>query len=191
MLRISLWQGPYCFYFTQQAYDAAVRAYLSKGGDVDARHEHAERGITMLMCACTRGFLQTTDHLIGGGAGLDLQAGSGRFTALMYATRAGHHVVVKRLLEAGAAVDVQDSLGRTALLQSRGPDSMKLGADVYYMCVPPTAGVNRCIDAIREHMGLPAITVEEREHRVLEPGDVVGVRGSAVPAGDEGASHDA
>ena len=168
------------------AYHAAVERYLSKGGDVDARHEHAERGMTMLMCACTRGFLPTIDHLIARGANHDMQAGSGRFTALMYATRGGRHAVVKRLLEAGAAVDVVDSLGRTAILQSRGPESMKLGSDVYHMCVPPTADVNRCVDLIRERMGLPALAVEEREHRVREPGDMVGVRSSASASDDKG-----
>ena len=90
--------------------------------------------------------------------------------------------MVRKLLEAGASVDVEDSLGRTALLQSRGPDSMKLGADVYCMCVPPTAGVNRCVDLLRDHMGLPALAVEEREHRVEQPGDVVGVQGGASTA---------
>jgi hypothetical protein len=168
----------------EDAYDSSVRKYLLKGGDIDARHEHAERGLTMLMCSSTRGFLKTVDHLIVSGASLNLHAGSGKFTALMYATRSGHDAVVKKLLQAGAAVDIKDSLGRTALLQSRGPDSMQLGSDVYCMCVPPTAGVNRCVDLLRERMGLPALAVEEREHRVQQPGDIVGVRGGAVAVDD-------
>ena len=174
-------------------YANAVSKYLANGGDINARHEHEQRGLTMLMHASSHGFIDVVNLLITRGASLDLQAGSNQYTALMYAMRAGQHAVVSELLRAGAATRVKDALGRTALLQCRSPESMALGDGIYYMCVPSTENVRRCVDILRRHIGLPALSDEEREHRVEQnaatavgdsPKGEVGVSRTIGPCGE-------
>lgn len=149
------------------AFEEAVVRWIERGGNVDARYEHETRGMTMLMHAAARGLVGAAEALIRGGASLDLNSGSQQFTALMYAVRNGQHKVMPVLLKAGASCTVVDKLGRTALLQVRGPDSMALSDGIYYQCVPPTEAVNLCINLLREHMGLAELAPEDREHRVM------------------------
>ena len=176
------------------AYANAIIKFLDKGGNVDARHEHADRGLTMLMYASSKGLPDVVNLLVDRKASLDLQAGSNQYTALMYATRAGRHAVVSLLLRAGAATDIVDALGRTAMLQCRGPDTLALGDSIYYMCVPPTDDVNRCVDLLRGHMGLSALAPEERERRVDTPsvsilgGDTADCLGTAPSDGETASS---
>ena len=135
------------------AYERAVERWLDRGGHIDARYGHAEKGLTMLMHASSHGLLSVVELLLERGASLDLQSGSAQFTALMYAVRNGRYAVVQVLLEAGASYGMRDSFGRSASQQHRCQETLDMGGDVYLQCVPPNEGVNVAINLLKEHIG--------------------------------------
>ena len=107
----------------------AVKAFLKKGTDVDARDV---AGRTPLMYMLSD--LESVRYLVGAGADVNARDELGE-TPLMKAAWVGKRDVVKFLAESGADLDAQSENGETALMRAvRNPDVVKClverGADV-------------------------------------------------------------
>ena len=107
----------------------AVKAFLQKGTDVDARDAV---GRTPLMYMLSD--LESVRYLVGAGADVNARDDLGE-TPLMKAAWVGKRDVVKFLAENGADLNAQSENGETALMRAvRNPDVVKClverGADV-------------------------------------------------------------
>jgi len=102
----------------------AVQAYLSAGGDVNARDP---QGRTLLMNAAADGSLELVRLLLGSGAEIASKDPAG-WTALHFAAQEFRPEVSQALLDKGGEVDAQDSFGNTPLwratFNSRGRGEM-------------------------------------------------------------------
>ena len=85
----------------------AVKAALKSGADIDAKEE-AALGATCMMTAGANNYTDVVLYLISEGANIDL-TGNTKRTTLMWATRWGHHDIVRILLAAGANTKTQDT----------------------------------------------------------------------------------
>jgi ankyrin repeat protein len=79
------------------------------------RWDFLRRSFNALMAAAEENQLEVIRYLVGRGARLNLQSGSG-WTPLMYAADRGHDEIVTFLLESGADATVCGKDGRTALI---------------------------------------------------------------------------
>jgi hypothetical protein len=86
---------------------AAVKAALAAGADMNAKQSEA-LGATCMMTAGANNYTDILLHLIAEGADLDLTGNTKRST-LMWATRWGHHDIVRLLLGAGADTTIRDT----------------------------------------------------------------------------------
>lgn len=99
--------------------EAAVEAWLDRGGHVDARLVEEPYGV-LLLCAASSGGgrLPMVELLVRRGASINLQNSIG-WTALMGAAFEGSVAVVRHLLQSGANPNMENKNGNTALSISR------------------------------------------------------------------------
>jgi len=95
----------------------AIAIWLDGSGYIDALWDAPDgsaRGGTMLMVACSQGYMELVELLLARGANIDHQDANG-VTALMCAVCYSHEAIVRLLLRIGASADLHDVNGCTAV----------------------------------------------------------------------------
>jgi len=126
-----------------QGDEAAVRAWLDSGGQIDSCHD----GVTLLTAAAGGGHEQLVATLLECGADMDRQENRGQTTALMAAALGNQHLVASRLLRAGANLNLRCAEGKTALQ--------------YAMERRTTEYHTECVEVFRDH--LITVTADQQE----------------------------
>ncbi len=91
---------------------ATVRAYINKGGNVNALNPY---GGTAIMFAARAGHTEIAKLLIEAKANLNIQGKYAGTTALMWASQYDNIEIVNLLIEAKANVNLKNHSGQTAL----------------------------------------------------------------------------
>ena len=138
---------------------ATIRMLLDKGA-MASQHDMA--GMTPLMNTAMNGNLKAAEWLLALGADVNAVSapevnqrvkngavGTGSLTALLLASAAGGHELVKTLLDRGAKIDVQDVRGMTPVMMAVATDH----ADVRTVRLLVERGANL---RVRDHEGMTA-----------------------------------
>jgi len=118
----------------QSGDEAAVRAWVAGGGDVNETLEVFGAEYRLLACAAEGGHEDVVDLLLQLGAEVNWQCGVGGASALLAAAEYGRPAVVLRLLRAGADMAMRNDSGQTALQLAK------------------RSGNAACVDAFRRYL---------------------------------------
>jgi ankyrin repeat protein len=116
------------FHYSKNTTVAKLRAFLSKGGSLDALTPHGE---TLLMEACRFRHVRGIKFIISKGAEINAQDKHGD-TALFYLlyTRKNHSRIIAFLLKNGADVNHKNMLGVTPLIEAASHNNHQAAVEI-------------------------------------------------------------